>query len=133
MLIELEERLLNSLVPTGGFQELLNEINTKEAEVQEYARLVIGESTADPINVFESATLTCDFPDDNFRDLELRKILGAYDDHLKRTYLIPGIGSELFAPMISKISSQSEGQKLNTWLTEEAKKEATHNPGDEMS
>lgn len=50
MLIEPEERLLKSLIPTGGFQKVLKDINEKEAEVQNYARLVTGESI-DPINL----------------------------------------------------------------------------------
>lgn len=50
MLIEPEERFLKSLIPAGGFQKLHKDINEKEAEVQDYARIVTGEST-DPINL----------------------------------------------------------------------------------
>lgn len=49
VLIESEERLLKSMVPTGGFQRLLKVINELEAEVQDYGRLVAGEST-NPVN-----------------------------------------------------------------------------------
>lgn len=95
MLIDTEERLRKSLIPTGGFQRLFKEINELEAEVQENARLFAGEST-DPIyiqHLFEGSTLICDITDDNSRFLELRKILGAYDDHLKCMYLIKTIFS----------------------------------------
>lgn len=95
MLIDTEERLRKSLIPTGGFQRLLKEINELEVGVQDYARLVAGEST-NPIDIqhlFEGSTLICDITDHNSRFLELRKFLGAYDDHLKGRYLIKSIFS----------------------------------------
>lgn len=102
MLIETEERLLKSLIPRGGFQRALKEINEKEAEVQAYTGLVIGEST-DPINMqhlFGGSTLICDITGDNSRFLELRKILGAYDDHLKCMYLIKSIFGSVSVPTL---------------------------------
>lgn len=44
--------------------------------------------------MFEGGTLIYDIVDDNSRFLELRKILGAYDDHLQSTLFIKPIFSK---------------------------------------